>query len=104
VNWSRSLKRHQDIDYFLKIFCLARRPIHTPGVFCNYRIHGTGQISDSYALKDPLCFERLLSLLQCMAQNITRLPARNYWLVTVGAACLFGRQLKQMWLTALGRR
>ena len=64
ISWNESLKRNQDVDYFLKAALVAEKIIYVPQPLYTYIRHSGDRISGSYANTNSVYGERAKSLLQ----------------------------------------
>lgn len=62
VEWNESLKRNQDIDYFLKCALLANRIVYVNEPLYTYVRHDEERISSCYSNTDPVYKTRIKSL------------------------------------------
>ncbi|MEL7585549.1 MAG: glycosyltransferase family 2 protein [Prolixibacteraceae bacterium] len=88
ISWNVALKRHQDVDYFLKAALMAKKIAYVNQALYLYIHHGMERISDIYATTDPGYRLRMKSLEQLPRYHY------NWHYITVALGSLYIALLK----------
>ncbi len=88
LRWNTQLRRHQDVDFFLRAALLAKRFAYTGHALYSYIHHGKERISDIYAITDPAYKLRIKSLEQLFRHRY------NWHYITIAICNLYWALIK----------
>lgn len=93
LRWNESLKRNQDMDFMFRYFITITKWAYVPGDYCNYIIHNSKRISDSY-VQGMQFYMFYKSFKYFYKRNKNLIPVTNKWIFHKYKKEIFYRWIK----------